>query len=131
MVRIKAGTEININKPIIAMNVTDLFTFVTAELLRIQEIKTGKPNGVPKLESIPGELVKITIPEYLPRMAIYSKVVFINNKPFYKAYSAAKTRWYGLTMKALQGYNGKVIDQRFQENSYRLCHSQRPTNGEL
>jgi len=91
------------------LNIADLYTFVTAELMRIQEEQTGKPNGVPELEVISGQGIKITLPEHLPRMAIYSKVVYINNKPFYKAYTAARARWYGLTMMALKGYEGEPI----------------------
>jgi hypothetical protein len=87
------------------MNACDLLTFLTSKLTGMQD----KPD-LTKLQEIPGRLLKITIPEHLPHMSIYSKVVFIKNKPFYSAYSEARKLWYGSTQKALRGFSGEVID---------------------
>jgi len=98
---------IQIPKPIQAMNRADLATFIRSEYLELQNEILD--TDVARLEVIPGEAVKITISEHLPRMEIYSRVVFINNKPFYKAYAAARKRWYGLTYRALQDYSEDPI----------------------
>lgn len=95
------------NNIVSAMGAYDLLTFVTSKLTQMQQEGNLPPN---KLEELPGRLLKITIPEHLPHMSIYSKVVFVNNKPFYKAYSAARDLWYGSTQKALLNFSGKKID---------------------
>lgn len=92
------------NNVISAMGAIDYSNFLESKLPQIQNDKPVK------LQEIPGKLLKITIPECLPRMSIYCKVVFIDNKPLYAAYSAARRRWYGLIRKALENFSGKKID---------------------
>lgn len=99
--------KVGINNIFSFLGAIDLLTFTTSKLLQMQNKDTS--NQI-KLQEIPGELLKITIPEHLPHMSIYSKVVFINNKPFHKAYSAARELWYVSTRKALENFSGVEID---------------------
>ncbi len=103
--KVNSKRKVDINNIISVMGVIDLLSFTTSKSIQNKDT----PDQT-KLQEIPGKLLKITIPECLPHMSVYRKVIFIDNKPFYAAYSAARERWYGLTRKALKQFSGRKID---------------------
>lgn len=56
-----------------------------------------------------GDILKLTIPEYPPKINIYNKVQIINGSFISGPYQEARDRWYSLIRKGLEGYEGGRI----------------------
>mgnify|MGYP000442281406 CR=1 FL=1 len=99
------------------------------KLAELAEQLVSTPTGhddkevVPEFEAV-NEGIKITVPEFPPRVAVFDRTVFENGKPSVRAYMIARDRWYLLIRKALEGYEGESIDPALVYIIYyvpRLC----------
>lgn len=72
------------------------------------ELKRLNIDITPKFETIPNGL-KITLPEYPPKITIYSRVQFKNGTLSSEAYAEVRNRWYNLVKRALKDYDGPGI----------------------
>jgi len=79
------------------------------EKQELEKLKLGDGNPNAKHEMI-GDVLKITIPEYPPKLSIYQKIEFVDGKIASSAYQKARSRWYSIIQQALKNYKGGRID---------------------
>lgn len=79
------------------------------ENIELESLELEPIEYTPKLEVIEGVL-KITIPEYPPKVSIFDRAEVVNGSISSKVYQKARNRWYSLIHKALKDYKGERID---------------------